>query len=180
MHDILATTDIVQVIGDRVPIKKTGRDYSACCPLHSEKTPSFTVSPTKQFFYCFGCGASGDAIAFLRQYEGLSFVEAVRALGGDVKARPQSSAAVAARQAEKVRRERWRWFAGVVFESILDVEVGGWPWQVERDLYLLREKCQQRGRGADLPLSVRERGMVMFMCSSPRVDREVVRVMYGI
>jgi len=170
--------EVVQDAG--VDLKKRGSEYSGLCCFHLEKTPSFTLNDSKGLYFCHGCGAGGDAIQFMRDYHRLSYTEAVRALGGDARPRPQSGATVAARRAEKVRRERWHWFAGMVFESILDVEAGGWPWQIERDLYLLREKCQRRAHGADLPLSVRERGMVMFMCSAERVDREVVREMYGL
>ena len=80
IEQLLARTDIVQVINQRVPLKKAGKNYVACCPFHQEKTPSFNVSPTKQFYHCFGCGASGDAIRFLQEYEGLSFTDAVEVL----------------------------------------------------------------------------------------------------
>lgn len=82
IDDLLARTDIVGVIESRVPLKRAGRNYSACCPFHKEKTPSFTVSPDKQFFYCFGCGATGNAIGFLMDYERRSFPEAVEELAG--------------------------------------------------------------------------------------------------
>ncbi len=77
---LLSRVDIVSVIHNRVPLKKGGKDFQACCPFHNEKTPSFTVSPQKQFFYCFGCGAKGNAIGFLMDYEHLSFVDAVEKL----------------------------------------------------------------------------------------------------
>lgn len=80
IEDLLARSDIVQVINQRVPLKKAGATYKACCPFHDEKTPSFNVNPQKQFYHCFGCGASGDAIKFLTEYDGLSFVEAVETL----------------------------------------------------------------------------------------------------
>lgn len=80
IDDLLARIDIIDVIDKRVPIKKSGKDYSGCCPFHKEKTPSFTVSQPKQFYYCFGCGASGNAIGFLMAHEHLSFVEAVETL----------------------------------------------------------------------------------------------------
>ena len=72
--------DIVDVIDARVPLKKAGREYTACCPFHDEKTPSFTVSPSKQFYHCFGCGAHGTAVGFLMEYEHLSFPEAIESL----------------------------------------------------------------------------------------------------
>jgi DNA primase len=80
IDDLLARVDIVEVIDSRVPLKKAGRDYSACCPFHNEKTPSFSVSQTKQFYHCFGCGAHGSAIGFLMEYEHLEFVEAIEEL----------------------------------------------------------------------------------------------------
>ncbi len=80
IDDLVARTDIVEVIGNRISLKKAGREYSACCPFHNEKTPSFTVSPTKQFFHCFGCGAHGTALGFLMDHDHLSFPEAVEEL----------------------------------------------------------------------------------------------------
>ena len=80
---LLARIDVVDVIDRRVPLKKAGQNYQACCPFHSEKTPSFTVSPTKQFYHCFGCGAHGTALSFLMEYEHMSFPEAVAALAQD-------------------------------------------------------------------------------------------------
>jgi len=76
--------DIVEVIDGRVPLKKAGKDLQACCPFHTEKTPSFTVSPTKQFYHCFGCGAHGTALGFLMEFEHMDFVEAVEALARQV------------------------------------------------------------------------------------------------
>jgi DNA primase len=77
IDEVVARSDIVELIGARVPLKKSGREYKACCPFHSEKTPSFWVSPDKQFYHCFGCGAHGTAIGFLMQYEKLEFPEAI-------------------------------------------------------------------------------------------------------
>lgn len=80
IDDLLNRLDIVEVVDKRVKLKKSGKNYSACCPFHQEKTPSFTVSPDKQFYYCFGCGASGTAVSFLMEFERLSFPEAVESL----------------------------------------------------------------------------------------------------
>ena len=82
IDDILTKTNIVDLINSRVKLKKAGRDYQACCPFHHEKTPSFTVSDKKQFYHCFGCGAHGNAISFLMEYDKLEFVEAVEELAG--------------------------------------------------------------------------------------------------
>jgi len=78
--DLIARADIVEVVGRRVQLKKAGREYKACCPFHDEKTPSFTVSPGKGFYHCFGCGAHGTAIGFLMEYDHLNFVEAIESL----------------------------------------------------------------------------------------------------
>ena len=80
IDDLIARADIVEVVGNRVTLKKAGREYKACCPFHDEKTPSFTVSPHKGFYHCFGCGEHGTAISFLMSYERLGFVEAIEAL----------------------------------------------------------------------------------------------------
>lgn len=80
IQELLNRVDVVDVVDKNVPLKKAGANYSACCPFHNEKTPSFTVSPSKQFYHCFGCGAHGSAIGFLMEYQGLSFVESVNEL----------------------------------------------------------------------------------------------------
>lgn len=80
IQELLNRIDIVDVIDGYVPLKKAGANHVACCPFHGEKTPSFTVSPTKQFYHCFGCGAHGTAIGFLMEYQGVSFVEAIETL----------------------------------------------------------------------------------------------------
>ena len=80
IEELLGRVDIVEIIERRVPLKKAGREFHACCPFHDEKTPSFTVSPQKQFYHCFGCGAHGSAIGFMMNYEGLEFVDAVEEL----------------------------------------------------------------------------------------------------
>src|ERR1700722_16008523 len=77
IDEIVARSDIVDIIGARVPLKKSGREFKACCPFHNEKSPSFWVSPDKQFYHCFGCGAHGTVVGFLMQYEKLGFIDAV-------------------------------------------------------------------------------------------------------
>jgi len=80
IEELLARSDVVELIDRRVPLKRVGSEFQACCPFHDEKTPSFTVSPKKQFYHCFGCGAHGSVIGFLMQYEGLEFLDAVEEL----------------------------------------------------------------------------------------------------
>ncbi|NVK25569.1 MAG: DNA primase [Gammaproteobacteria bacterium] len=80
IDDLVDRTDIVDLIDSKVPLKKAGKNYQACCPFHNEKSPSFSVSPDKQFYHCFGCGAHGNSIGFLMEYEQLEFVEAIEEL----------------------------------------------------------------------------------------------------
>ena len=80
IDELVARTDIVEVIGSRVQLKKAGREYKACCPFHDEKTPSFWVSVDKQFYHCFGCGAHGTVLGFVMEYDHLGFIEAVEDL----------------------------------------------------------------------------------------------------
>ncbi|SDO16046.1 DNA primase [Halomonas shengliensis] len=82
IDDLLARVDVVEVVGERVKLKKAGRNYSGLCPFHQEKSPSFTVSADKQFYHCFGCGAHGNALRFLMEYDKLRFPEAVEQLAG--------------------------------------------------------------------------------------------------
>jgi len=84
IDELLARVDIVDVIQERVPLKKAGRDWSARCPFHDERSPSFTVSPAKQFYHCFGCGAHGSAIGFLMNYDRLEFPDAVEELASRI------------------------------------------------------------------------------------------------
>ncbi len=102
IQELLARVDIVDVIERYVPLKKGGANFQACCPFHSEKTPSFTVSPSKQFYHCFGCGAHGSALGFLMQYSGLGFIEAVEDLAHSVGMQvPRVSEH---RQAERIKK----------------------------------------------------------------------------
>ena len=84
IQDLLGRVDIVEVVDRHVKLKRAGANYVACCPFHSEKSPSFTVSPTKQFYHCFGCGAHGTAVGFLMEHGGMGFVEAVKDLAQSV------------------------------------------------------------------------------------------------
>jgi DNA primase len=117
IDELVARTDIIEVIGGRVQLKRAGREYKACCPFHDEKTPSFTVSPDKQFYHCFGCGAHGTALGFLMEFDHLGFVEAVEELaaragldvpreGGDAGvARPNEDLYVALERAALLFRQ---------------------------------------------------------------------------
>lgn len=98
---LLGKIDIVSVIDRFVPLKKSGQEFEACCPFHTEDTPSFKVSPTKQIYHCFGCGANGDAIGFVQQYQSLSFVDACQALAGDL---PDTGAAPARREVAREKK----------------------------------------------------------------------------
>lgn len=80
IEEVISRTDLVALIDTFVPLKRNSKNYTACCPFHDEKTPSFTVSPEKQFYYCFGCGANGNAISFLMEHQRFSFVESVTQL----------------------------------------------------------------------------------------------------
>ena len=84
IDDLIARADITEVVGRRVQLKKAGREFKACCPFHDEKTPSFTVSPGKGFYHCFGCGAHGTAIGFLMEFDHMSFVEAIESLAASM------------------------------------------------------------------------------------------------
>lgn len=103
---LLATVDIVKIIDGYVPLTKAGAEYEACCPFHTESTPSFKVNPVKQFYHCFGCGENGDAIKFLQEHQGLTFHDACRALGADVPDMPEveQTAPKPKQRAEKAER----------------------------------------------------------------------------
>lgn len=102
IQELLNRVDVVDVIDASVPLKKAGANYSACCPFHNEKTPSFTVSPTKQFYHCFGCGAHGTALGFLMEYQGLGFVDAVHELAKRVGMTVPQETRVVDKAAEQV------------------------------------------------------------------------------
>jgi hypothetical protein len=107
IDDLLNRTDIVDVVSSRVQLKKAGKNYTACCPFHKEKTPSFSVSPDKQFYYCFGCGAGGNALGFIMDHDNLDFPQASRGSGqsrrhGDTLAR--KAVARTSRDSRRIRR----------------------------------------------------------------------------
>src|SRR3989339_1453238 len=80
VEEVKSKVDIVEIIGEKVALKKAGRHFKGLCPFHSEKSPSFIVSPERQSFKCFGCGEGGDVYSFLQKYEGMSFLEALESL----------------------------------------------------------------------------------------------------
>ncbi len=107
IDELLARVDLVDVVGKRLKLKKSGANYFACCPFHGEKTPSFSVSPARQFYHCFGCGAHGTAITFLMEYEGLGFVEAVEALAAETGMQvPRAQGTLSAAEAAQQKSER--------------------------------------------------------------------------
>ncbi|WNK20908.1 DNA primase [Halomonas piscis] len=107
IDDLLARVDVVEVVGARVQLKKTGRNHSGLCPFHQEKSPSFTVSADKQFYHCFGCGAHGNALRFLMEYERLGFPDAVEQLASSLGLEVEREGAddPHARQREKKRKQ---------------------------------------------------------------------------
>lgn len=107
IDDLLSRVDVVEVVGERVQLKKAGRNYSGLCPFHQEKTPSFTVSADKQFYHCFGCGVHGNALRFLMEYDKLPFPEAVEQLAGRLGLEVPREGAddPRAQQREKKRKE---------------------------------------------------------------------------
>ncbi len=106
VQDLLARTDVVDVVGRYVQLRKGGANLLGLCPFHNEKSPSFTVSPTKQFYHCFGCGAHGSAITFLIEHTGASFPEAVRSLAATAgMSVPEESRSPRQRAADKVRKD---------------------------------------------------------------------------
>ncbi|GGK18680.1 DNA primase [Caldalkalibacillus thermarum] len=107
IQNILRQVDLVELAGEYVQLKKTGKNFMGLCPFHSEKTPSFSVSPEKQIYHCFGCGAGGNAITFLMEIEGLSFLEAVRKLGEKTGIPVQAGDDLPVRDKGKQEEKKW-------------------------------------------------------------------------
>jgi DNA primase len=106
VQELLARVDVVDVVGRYVQLRKGGANLLGLCPFHNEKSPSFTVSPTKQFYHCFGCGAHGSAITFLMEHTGASFPEAVRSLAAGVgMVVPEEQRSPRQRAADQRRKE---------------------------------------------------------------------------
>ncbi len=106
IDDIRSKTDIVKVVGSRIKLERKGANYFACCPFHSEKTPSFSVSPARQMYYCFGCQAGGDAISFVQNYDNVSFTEAVTELARQAGVTLPQREMSGAEKKQRERRER--------------------------------------------------------------------------
>jgi DNA primase len=143
IDELIARADIVDLVGGRVPLKKAGREYKACCPFHDEKTASFWVSPDKQFYHCFGCGAHGTALGFLMQYEQLPFPEAVEELAGRLGLEvPHEGGGPAAPRAQEDLTELLGRVAGYYQENLAGNE---------------RARAYLRGRGLDAAIIERFR-----------------------
>lgn len=119
LQELLARVDIVEVVGRYVPLKKGGANFMGLCPFHGEKSPSFSVSPTKQFFHCFGCGKNGNAIGFLMEHTGMGFVEAVQDLAQQVGLQvPQDEQSPHERAREAEQRQRQQTLTGVLEQAV--------------------------------------------------------------
>ena len=107
IHDLLSRVDIAEVVGRHVQLRKGGANLSGLCPFHAEKSPSFTVSPSKQFYHCFGCGANGDAIRFLTEFSGMTFIDAVKDLAQQVSLTvPEEDSSPAEREQAAAQKQR--------------------------------------------------------------------------
>ena len=130
IQEVLQATDIVALIESYFPLKRAGPRFKAVCPFHNEKTPSFSVNPQLQIFKCFGCGAGGNAIAFVRDYEGLTFPEAVKRLceisGVEFTEQQMDAKALAKQRARSklvdLHKQATEWFHAMLLKS---VDAGG-------------------------------------------------------
>ena len=163
-EQILAATDIVDVIGSYIQVKRAGPAYKALCPFHNEKTPSFNINPHRQFFHCFGCGKSGDAITFVREYENLTFADAVKKLANRAGIAVVEEAVDP--KEDRARRQRGRQ---------LDVhrEVAGFLHQMlfTREATHARDYMKSRGFGKEMA----ERWKIGWMPEDPRVFMDWAR-----
>ena len=115
VQDLLTRIDIVDVVGRHVELKRGGANFMGLCPFHAEKSPSFTVTPSKQFYHCFGCGANGDAIRFLTEHSGMSFVDAVKDLAQQVGMTvPEDEKSPAEREHAAAQKQRLTTLTGVL------------------------------------------------------------------
>ena len=142
IDDLLAKTDIVDIIDHYVPLKKSGANYMACCPFHKEKSPSFSVSPSKQFYHCFGCGAHGSAIGFIMEHQGLTFPEAVQQLADrvgmsvphDSNTQPENAAERAARKQQQQTLESTVQAAATFYAQQLPLSAAAQAYAAQRGL----------------------------------------------
>jgi DNA primase len=135
IDELIARADIVEIVGSRVPLKKAGREFKACCPFHDEKTASFWVSPDKQFYHCFGCGAHGTALGFLMQHDQLPFPEAVEEIASRLGLEvPHEGGSTAAPRGQEELSELLGRVAGYYQECLQDNE---------------RARAYLQGRGLD-------------------------------
>lgn len=158
IEKVLAATNIVELIGSYIPLKKAGTSFKACCPFHHEKTPSFTVNPNRQSFKCFGCGKGGDALSFVREYENLPFSDALRRLAGRVGMVLEEE--IPDPEADRARRARGR---------LLDLHREAAAFFHERllndpDAGHAREYLKSRGFGREMA----ERWSIGWMPENPR------------
>lgn len=163
-EQILAATDIVDVIGSYIQVKRAGPAYKALCPFHNEKTPSFNINPQRQFFHCFGCGKSGDAITFVREYENLTFADAVKKLGNRAGIAVVEEAVDP--KEDRARRQRGK-------QLDLHREVAGFLHQMlfTREATHAREHLKGRGFGKEMA----ERWQIGWMPEDPRVFMDWAR-----
>jgi len=127
IQDLLTRIDVVEVVGRYVPLKKSGANFMGLCPFHGEKSPSFSVSPAKQFFHCFGCGKNGDAIAFLMEHAGLGFYEAVQELSRQVGMQVPDDAGISPKERERATAQRQH---QTVLMDVLEQAASAWAKQL--------------------------------------------------
>ena len=133
INELNERADIVELVGRFVPLKKAGANFQGLCPFHDEKSPSFSVSPTKQFYHCFGCGAHGGALRFLMEYQGLGFIDAVKDLAGQLgMSVPEDQRSPEQRQQDAQLSERRKTLSEVLAQAA-DAYVG----------FLKRDKAPQ-------------------------------------
>ena len=141
----LARVDIVELIDHRVRLKKTGKNYSACCPFHDEKSPSFTVSHDKQMFYCFGCGAGGDAIRFLMDYDRLSFPDAALMVGRQAGLPDPENTETSQQVSMAIRWQEYRQLKTRIFDARLFLALSGEQQYQEQEKTLTALKARKYG-----------------------------------
>ena len=148
IDQLLNNVDIVDIVGRHVRLKKAGKDFSGLCPFHNEKSPSFTVSPTKQFFHCFGCGAHGSAIGFIMQHENLAFVDAVEDLAHAANMQiPRSSKSNTPRDSLEPLWDASKEAATVYYRQLQALPKDSAPWQYLSNRGITQEAIKRFGIG---------------------------------